>query len=117
MKTSIKRYRYDAALEDACSAGLHEIVKVINNGSDTPGTILRDCSPEFRKSFENADLIISKGHGNYETLNDEEANIFFLFRVKCAVAVAETGFEPGTNMLTRAPGRLTLQKEQVKSFQ
>lgn len=96
----------DATMDDANTAGLHEIISVIDNGSDAPGTILNDCSQEFRRRFEDADLIIAKGHGNYETLSDEKANIFFLFRVKCAVAVAETGFELGTNMLTRALRRI-----------
>jgi len=73
----------DANYEDAKVVGLTELVKVIDNGSDVPGTYLPECSPEFRQEFENADLIISKGQGNYETLNDVNANIFFLLRAKC----------------------------------
>jgi hypothetical protein len=92
----------DATMADAYAAGLHEIVKVIDNGSDAPGTILSDCSPEFQGCFKNADLIIAKGQGNYETLNTEGKNIFFLFRVKCAVVASHTGFEPGANVLAGA---------------
>ncbi len=99
----------DATMDDACAAGLHEIVRVIDNGSDAPGTILSDCSPAFQKHFREADLIIAKGQGNYETLSDEEANIFFLFRIKCAVVASHTGFEPGTNVLTG-----TLQAKKTK---
>jgi len=90
----------DATEDDAYTAGLHEIVRVIDNGSDAPGTILSDCSREFQRCFKDADLIISKGQGNYETLSDEEANIFFLFRIKCAVVASHTGFEQGTDVLT-----------------
>ncbi|MCX5809803.1 MAG: ARMT1-like domain-containing protein [Proteobacteria bacterium] len=92
----------DATMDDANAAGLHEIVRVIDNGSDAPGTILSDCNPEFRRCFKDADLIIAKGQGNYETLSDEQANIFFLFRIKCVVVASLTGLEQGTNMLIRA---------------
>lgn len=89
----------DATMDDARTAGLHEIVRVIDNGSDAPGTILSDCSPEFRECFARADLVIAKGQGNFETLNDEERMIFFLFKIKCAVVASHTGFQPGTNVL------------------
>lgn len=89
----------DATMDDACAAGLHEIVRVIDNGSDAPGTILDDCSLEFQRHFNEADLIIAKGQGNYETLSEESANIFFLFRIKCSVVASHTGFEPETNVL------------------
>ncbi len=90
----------DAVMDDARATGLHEIARVIDNGSDAPGTILDDCSLEFQRHFNDADLIISKGQGNYETLNEEKANIFFLFKIKCAVVASHTGFETGTNVLT-----------------
>jgi len=89
----------DATLDDAYTAGLHKIVRIIDNGSDAPGTILSDCSSEFRKCFKEADLIISKGQGNYESLNDVQANIFFLFRIKCSLVALHTGIETGTNVL------------------
>ena len=60
----------DATMEDAEYTGLTKVVKIIDNGSDAPGTILSDCSRDFRRHFEQADLIISKGQGNYETLAD-----------------------------------------------
>lgn len=92
----------DATLDDAYAAGIHEIVRVIDNGSDAPGTILADCSAEFQRHFKEADLIIAKGQGNYETLSDEPANIFFLFKIKCSVTGSHLGLEPETNVLQRA---------------
>jgi len=94
----------DATLEDARAAGLHEIVEVVGNGSDAPGTILGDCSPPFRRRYERADLIIAKGQGNFETLSEEPKNIFFLFKVKCAVIAARAGQALGTHVLLRGPG-------------
>lgn len=75
----------DATLEDAKEAGLTGIVKVIENGSDAPGTILDLCSKKFRNAFNVADVVISKGQGNYETLSSISKNIFFLFKAKCPV--------------------------------
>ncbi len=92
----------DVTLTDAQYVGLDQIVRVIDNGSDAPGTILHDCSPELRLRFASADLIISKGQGNYETLNEVPGNIFFLFKVKCPL-VAGHVFQPvGTQMLVRS---------------
>lgn len=90
----------DATLEDAQAVGLTEMVKVIQNGSDAPGTILKDCSPEFNTVFNQADVIISKGQGNFETLSDiTNKRIFFLFQVKCPVIARNSGYPVGTFVL------------------
>ncbi|GAI33305.1 unnamed protein product, partial [marine sediment metagenome] len=53
----------DATIEDAQIVGLTDIVNVIDNGSDAPGTILESCSEAFRRRFDKSDLIIAKGQG------------------------------------------------------
>ena len=73
----------DATLYDAKEAGLDRVARLIDNGSGAPATVLSDCSPEFIDIFKKADVIIAKGQGNYESLSSSDANIFFLFRVKC----------------------------------
>jgi len=92
----------DAVMCDAEAAGLQDLVKLVSNGSDAPGTILDDCSLEFQSCYRNADLVIAKGQGNYETLSNDEKNIFFLFKIKCQTVASHTGFKQGTNVLTRA---------------
>lgn len=89
----------DATRIDAQFAGIDAIAELIDNGSDAPGTVLEDCSPDFRTRFESADVIISKGQGNYETLSGVEANIFFLLKIKCPVVAAQTGIENGLQAL------------------
>jgi uncharacterized protein with ATP-grasp and redox domains len=89
----------DATIDDAKAAGLCDIVKVIDNGSDAPGTVLGECGDEFRRAFAGADLIISKGQGNFETLSDELANIFFLFKVKCPTIANHVGLPLGSHVL------------------
>jgi len=89
----------DATMLDAQSAGLTELVEVIDNGSDVPGTAVAECSAVFQRRFGEADLVIAKGQGNFETLSDEPGNIFFLFKVKCAVVSSHVGLPIGTLVL------------------
>jgi uncharacterized protein with ATP-grasp and redox domains len=92
----------DATLSDAQAAGLTDIVEIIDNGSDAPGTILDDCSQAFRSRFEQADLIVAKGQGNYETLSDVEKDIFFVLKAKCPVIAKHLGCEVGSLVLRRS---------------
>jgi len=92
----------DATMADARAVGLHEIVEIVDNGSDAPGTLLDDCSQEFRRRFTEADLILAKGQGNFETLSDTPGNIIFLFMVKCPVIAAHAGVPIGTHVLARS---------------
>jgi uncharacterized protein with ATP-grasp and redox domains len=89
----------DATMEDAEFVGLTDIVEVIDNGSDAPGTILETCSQNFRDRFEEADLVIAKGQGNYETLSDLDKNIFFILKAKCPVIARDIGCEIGDMIL------------------
>jgi len=73
----------DATLEDARLCGLTERCPVVSSGIACPGTPLALCSEEFQAQFHAAELIISKGMGNFETLSEIAAPIFFLFTVKC----------------------------------
>jgi uncharacterized protein with ATP-grasp and redox domains len=65
----------DATMSDAEATGLTQLVAVIDNGSDAPGTVLDDCSRAFIQHFRKADLVIAKGQGNYETLSELEKDI------------------------------------------
>ena len=95
----------DATVADARAVGLHQVVDIIDNGSDAPGTLLEDCSREFRERFSAADMIIAKGQGNFETLSHVPGNIFFLFKAKCSVIADHVGLPLGTHVLARChPG-------------
>ena len=73
----------DATLEDAVQVGLTEIVEVIPNGTDIAGTWLEEISEEAKTVLEEADVIISKGQGNFETLRKCGMNIYYIFLCKC----------------------------------
>lgn len=92
----------DATLDDARYTGLNKLVKVIDNGSDAPGTVLDDCTPQFREHFDAADMIIAKGQGNFESLSEIDRPLFFLFKVKCPVVADQVGLPAGTHVLIDA---------------
>lgn len=73
----------DATMEDAKAVGLTEIVKVIGNGSAIAGNSLGYISAEAEGLIRMADVVISKGQGNFESLNGCGLNIYYLFLCKC----------------------------------
>ena len=89
----------DATMTDAEEAGLTDIVRVIDNGCDAPGTIIELCNEPFIEELNRADLIISKGQGNYETLSDLPQNVFFLLKAKCPVIARDLGVQVGDLIL------------------
>jgi damage-control phosphatase, subfamily I len=91
----------DATLVDAQLTGMTDIVEVIDNGSDAPGTILEDCSEAFRHRFKKADLIIAKGQGNYESLSYVEKNIIFALLAKCQMIARDIGCDVGSFVLKK----------------
>lgn len=92
----------DATHEDAINAGIDTVATIVDSGSGTPGTNLQEASPQFKQLYQSAKLIISKGHGNYEMLNEEKAPIFFLLKVKCQVVAADIGAPLGSFVLKLA---------------
>jgi len=89
----------DALIEDALFCGINKVAKITSSGSDAPGTILKYCSPEFIELYQDAQLIISKGQGNYEALPEEDRSIFFLFRAKCSVIAEDVSCDVGDMVL------------------
>lgn len=95
----------DATLADAEEIGLTGLVPVISSGSEAPGTPMSMVSNEFRDLFASADVVISKGQGNYETLSDVEREIYLLFKTKCKVIARHSGSRVGDIMLVHKPAR------------
>ena len=81
----------DNTKEDAYFVGMNEVATVISNGDYALGTILSRTSEEFQKVYREADLIIAKGQANYESLSEENKNIYFLLMTKCKVIADDIG--------------------------
>jgi len=91
----------DATREDALLSGLDKVSEITSSGCDTPGTILKFCSDEFLETYRSANLIISKGQGNYEALSDEKRPLFFLLKAKCQVVARDLGVKNGSIILAK----------------
>jgi uncharacterized protein with ATP-grasp and redox domains len=90
----------DATFKDSKESGIDHIAKVISTGTDCLGILFNECSKEFHNEFEKNKLIISKGQGNYESLNDiKTREIYFLLKIKCPIIARNIGAEVGSLVL------------------
>jgi uncharacterized protein with ATP-grasp and redox domains len=87
----------DVTLEDARNLEIDKVCEVIESGSKIAGTDLSQCTNEFLELFENANVVMAKGQGNYETLMDVDRPIYFLFKVKCEAIARRCGLPVGTS--------------------
>jgi len=89
----------DATMEEAVMSGIDGVARIVSSGCDAPGTILNRCSREFLDLYRTADVVVSKGQGNLESLSEETRGIFFLLKVKCAIAAKHLGTREGGMVL------------------
>lgn len=101
----------DATLDDALQVGLNKVIPIISNGSDAPATILSQCTSEMLSYYQSADLIISKGQGNFESLSGRPENIFFLFKVKCPVIARDSGYDLDSPVLISSTASKNFKNE------
>ena len=88
----------DATMADAEVSGMCGLVRVIGNGSSIPGTELGYISEELKTCLNSADLILSKGQANFETLGTCGLNIYYMFLCKCPKFAKRFGVPPMTGM-------------------
>ncbi len=89
----------DATREDALAVGIP--FPVIDNGNEVAGTELTLLSEEGRQAMDSADLILSKGQGNAETLLGCGYNIYYAFLIKCPRFIQRYNKPKLTPMLVR----------------
>ncbi len=76
----------DVTIKEAKEAGFHRLCNLVDSGVNTPGFAYTHANRESQKLFDTVDVVISKGMGNYECMNESKRNnIFFLLKVKCNV--------------------------------
>ncbi len=92
----------DATMADAKDTGLADMVRVIDSGAAIPGTLLNHCGKELNAAYKAADLILSKGQGNFETLAHDDPRISFLFKAKCPVVARQANCRLG-DVVVRGP--------------
>ena len=95
----------DALRRDAEDCGIGKIAKIVSSGSDAPGTVLSLCSKDFLSMYRKADMVISKGQGNFEALSKTKRPVFFLFMAKCPVIAKDVGCKVGDVILSYHQGK------------
>jgi uncharacterized protein with ATP-grasp and redox domains len=74
----------DVTIDDANMVQMRQVAEVVSNGDGSLGTVMAKTSTRFRELFYQADVILAKGQGNFESLSEiDRGNIFFLFMAKC----------------------------------
>ncbi len=92
----------DVTKKDAIYVGLDGISEIVEAGRAIPGFWPAHCSDKCRKIWDEADIVISKGQGNFETLTEiEDSRIYFLFIVKCRVVAEFLGCEKYSKVFKR----------------
>ena len=88
----------DATLADAEWAGLPALCPVIETGSNAIGVGWNKLGAAFRRELRRSDLILGKGHGNFETCIGRKGNFYFLLKAKCDIVANELGVRTGSSV-------------------
>ena len=73
----------DVTEEDAKYVGLDQAAEIVSNGAPVGGTIYSLLPEEARSVLDGADVILSKGQGNYESLSGRRYHVFYALLCKC----------------------------------
>lgn len=91
----------DATMEDALMVGMEKVARIVDNGCGVAGTPLAYIGDEARKLLAEADVILAKGQGNYETMHGCGLNVYYSFLCKCAWFRKQFGVLKNTGMFVR----------------
>ena len=87
----------DVTRKEAEEIGFDAVCEVVDSGVDTPGFVYSRANERAQRLFDSADVVVSKGMGNYECLiPSHKSPIVFLLKVKCNVVAAAIGKEVGS---------------------
>ena len=75
----------DATIEDARQVGMTEEFRVVGNGCDYAGFHPNLIDQASFEAVRDADVVLSKGLANLETLCGFGFNVFYIFLCKCAL--------------------------------
>lgn len=104
----------DATREDAEAVGLPAVAAVLDSGTGIAGTELSRLSPEAEEALRKADVILSKGQGNFETLHGCGLNIYYLFLCKCEHFTRRFGLERFQGVFLNEKNRRFSEEKEIK---
>jgi len=102
----------DVLMADAEQVGLTQVCEVIDNGGAFIGSPLDLIPEEFKQRLAQADMIVAKGQGNYETLDEYDGNVFLILKAKCAIIAQNTGVKQGQVVLVSTRVRKKERKQE-----
>lgn len=73
----------DATIEDAKQSGIDQLAQIIPNGTQVAGTVYELITPKAQRAIDQADIILAKGQGNYETFAGNGRHAYYAFLCKC----------------------------------
>ena len=91
----------DATRADAAYVGMDRLCRILDNGSAIAGTEPQFLDRELRTALEQADVILSKGSGNLESLAGCGWNVYYIFMCKCPRVAKILGCENMTGQFLR----------------
>ncbi len=91
----------DVTEQEAAFIALDEVSEVIDSGSMYPGVVIGKTSKAFSRIYDKADIIISKGQGNFEGLSDHAVEkLFFCLMIKCETISKYIGIQKGSTIFS-----------------
>lgn len=86
----------DVTMKEAIEAGFDTLCHLQDSGVNTPGFVYARANEKSQELFDSADLVITKGMGNYECLSStHRTKLCFLLKVKCNVVANSLGKSVG----------------------
>lgn len=103
----------DAIMADVEQIGLTSLCEIIDNGGAFIGSPLKHIPARFRARMDAADMIVGKGQGNYETVDDYPGDVFLILKAKCEIVAGHMGVEYGQLGLISTQRRAAQQQMAV----
>lgn len=94
----------DVTKKDAEYAGLNRVAQIFENGGPVAGTVYEMMPEDARRALDAADVVLSKGQGNYESLCGRGRHIFYAFLCKCDLFISRFHVPPLTGMFVEEKG-------------
>jgi hypothetical protein len=95
----------DLTRDDLYASGLGEALEPLaDTGACTVGLTLAEIGPVFQELFEQAEIIIAKGMGHFETMSHlSDPRLYFLLQAKCTPVAEALGLPRGAFAFCRPP--------------
>ncbi|WP_371802626.1 DUF89 domain-containing protein [Candidatus Lokiarchaeum ossiferum] len=81
----------DVTINDIKDLDLQNYCTIVE-GSASPGVIMEQTTTQFQQAFKEADIILSKGQGNFESLDGiplNRSSLYFLLKAKCNLVASK----------------------------